>query len=123
MTYNQLMKEKELNENFGFTGVYCSNFREYRKGSGVYGSEAVKLEKKRPEYKGYKMRLVREEGGTSLYIELRYFKDKRKKELQNKIDSYENRKAMAYEKYLKELETLEEEQNKMIEELSQITGG
>lgn len=120
MTYDQMMKEKAFNEEYGFTGIYTSNYREYRKGSGKSGSEAIKEEKKRPEFKGYKMRIKREDCGVSLYIEKRFFKDKRIKDLENKINTFENRKANLYEKYINELKALETENEEYILELNEL---
>ena len=123
MTYNQMMKKQQLNAEYGFTGIYCSNYSEYRKGSGIYGSEAVKEEKKRPEFKGYKTKIVREDGGVSLYIENKYFKDRAKKDLEKKIDGYEARKANLYAKYLESLKALEDEQEGYIAKLNEMKEG
>ena len=110
MTYNQMMRKAELNAEYGFTGVY---FRSYE-------SDKMKEEKKRPEFKGYKTRIVREEGGVSLYVENKYFEDKAKRELQAKIDNYENRKANAFAKYQEALKELEAEQADYVERLSKL---
>ena len=85
MSYASMMKEKAFNAEFGFTGIYCGNYQEYKKGSGLYGADAVKEEKKRPEFKGYKTRIKREKDGASLYVEHKYFSDKAKGELQEYI--------------------------------------
>lgn len=123
MTYNQMMKRQQLNAEYRFTGIYCSNYSEYRKGSGIYGSEAVKEEKKRPEFKGYKTKIVREDGGVSLYIENKYFKDSTRNYLEKEIDSYEARKTSLYEKYLESLKALENEQNEDIAKLNEMKEG
>lgn len=120
MSYAKMMKEKAFKKEFGFTGVYCNYHKEYRKGSGLYGADAVKEEKKRPEFKGYKTRIKREKNGASLYIEHRYFVDKEKASYQNLIDGYEARKAAAFTKYQEELEKLAAEQEKFIAKLAEL---
>ena len=72
-------------------------------------------------YKGYKTRVVREDGGVSIYVEHRYNKDQRKARLQSKVDSYEQRKENAYTKYLEELKNLEVEQEETINELKKLS--
>lgn len=123
MTYNQMMKKAALNAEFAFTGIYVGNYSEYRKGSGLYGSDALREEKKRPEFKGYKTKIVREEGGVSLYIENKYFKDRAKKDLEKKINGYEARKASLYEKYLESLKALEAEQEEYVSRLNEMKEG
>lgn len=119
-SYEKMMRRKAFNEEFGFTGVYCGNYSEYRKGSNKSGSEAIKEEKKRPEYKGYKTRIVHEEQGVSLYIEKRYFKDEAKNNLEKKINSYNDRKRALYEKYQNSLEELNKEQEENIKRYDEI---
>jgi hypothetical protein len=114
------MKEKEFNAEFGFTGVYCRDYQEYRKGSGLHGAAAVKEEKKRPQFKGYKTRIKREGSGTGLYVERRYFTDKARTECQKAIDGYEDRKEQALTKYQKELERLAVEQEGFIAKLAEL---
>lgn len=69
MTYKQTMKKAELHEELAFTGIYCGAYSEYRKGSGLCGSDALREEKKRHEFKGYKTRIIHVPGGVELYIE------------------------------------------------------
>ena len=62
MTYNQMMKEKELNENFEFTGLW----------ERAFDVEAVNKMKARAkaEYKGYKTKVVRKDDGVSIYVRI-----------------------------------------------------
>ena len=113
MTYNQMMKRQQLHAEYSFTGVY------YRS----YESDKIKEAKKRPEFKGYKTKTVREDGGVSLYIENKYFKDRARNKLEKKIDSYEARRASLQEKYLESLKALENEQNEDIAKLNEMKEG
>ncbi len=120
MSYASMIKEKEFHKKFGFTGVYCGYHQEYRQGSGLCGADAVKEEKKRPEFKGYKTRIKREKDGVSLYIEHRYFTDKAKRELQEYIDGHEARKAQAFAKYQEELEKLDRQLEEHVQRLASL---
>ena len=112
MTYNQMMKKKELNENFSFTGMW----------ERAYDTEAVNKMKARAkvEYKGYKTRVVREEGGVSIYVEKQYNIDKHKAELKAKIEGYESRKEKARLAFEAELERLGNEQNEYIKQFADL---
>ena len=123
MTYNQMMKKAELHEEFAFTGIYCGTYSEYRKGSGLRGSDALREEKKRPEFKGYRTRIVHEDGGVSLYIEHKYFHDEKIRRLEEKVAGFEDRKARLYAKYIESLNELENEQKEYIAKLNEIKGG
>ena len=123
MTYNEMMKKAALNAEFAFTGIYVGNYSEYRKGSGLHGSDALREEKKRPEFKGYRTRIVHEDGGVSLYVEHKYFHDERIRFLEEKVAGFEGRKARLYAKYLESLNELENEQNAYIAKLNEIKEG
>ena len=123
MTYNQMMKKAAINAEFAFTGIYVGNYSEYRKGSGLRGSDALREEKKRPEFKGYRTRIVHEDGGASLYIEHKYFHDKKIRQLEEKVAGFEDRKANLYAKYLESLNELENEQNEYIAKLNEMKEG
>ena len=123
MTYNQMMKKAALDAEFAFTGIYVGDYSEYRKGSGLRGSDALREEKKRPEFKGYRTRIVHEDGGASLYIEHKYFHDKKIRQLEEKVAGFEDRKANLYAKYLESLNELENEQNEYIAKLNEMKEG
>ena len=112
MTYNQMMKKKELNGNFSFTGM-----RER-----AYDIEAINKMKARAkvEYKGYKTRVIREAGGVSIYVENKYNQDKRKSNLKEKIEGYESRKEQARLAFEAELERLSNEQDEYIKQLADL---
>ena len=112
MTYNQMMKEKELNENFEFTGLW----------ERAFDVEAVNKMKARAkaEYKGYKTKVVRKDDGVSIYVENRYNQDKRKNDLKEKIENYEARKEKARLAFEAELERLGNEQDEYIKQFAEL---
>ena len=107
MTYNQMLRKQELNKNFDFTGMWERD----------WDKEAIDKMKARAkrEYKGYKTKVVREEGGVAIYVEKRYNSDKREAELKAKIEGYEARKEKARLAFEAELERLAKEQDEYIE--------
>ena len=112
MTYNQMMKEKELNENFSFTGMW----------ERAFDVEAVNKMKARAKamYKGYKTKVVRKDGGVSIYVEDKYSQDKRKNDLKEKIENYEARKEKARLAFEAELERLGNEQDEYIKQFADL---
>lgn len=112
MTYNQMMKKKELNENFSFTGMWERDYE-------VKAVNEMKA-KAKAKYKGYKTRVVREDGGVAIYVENKYNQDKRKANLKEKIEGYEARKEEARLAFEAELERLENEQDEYIKQFTDL---
>ena len=112
MTYNQMMKERELNENFSFTGMW----------ERAFDVEAVDKMKARAKvkYKGYKTKVVRKDNGVSIYVEKKYNQDKRKADLKGKIEGYEARKEKARIAFEAELERLGNEQDEYIKQFAEL---
>jgi len=112
MTYAQMKRKEELYKEFTFTGMWERSF----------DRDAVEAMKKRAKqmYKGYKTRVVRGDGGVSIYVEHKYNIDKQKKELGEKIAAYEARRENARLRYEAGLAKLAEEQEEYIKRLSEL---
>ena len=87
-----------------------------------FDTEAVNKMKARAKvkYKGYKTRVVRKEGGVSIYVENKYNQDKRKNDLKEKIENYEARKEKARLAFEAELERLGNEQDEYIKQFAEL---
>lgn len=114
MTYQQIARKEQLSANFDFTGMYARAF----------DTEGVDEMKKRAKikFKGYKTKVVREEGGVSIYVEKQYNADKHKAELKAKIEGYEARKEKARLAFEAELERLSQEQDEYIKTFAETYG-
>lgn len=98
--------------NFSFTGMW----------ERAFDSEAIKEMKARArvKFKGYKTKIVRDDGGIAIYVEDRYERDQYKVNLQKKIEGYEERKEKARLDFEAELERLAKEQDKYVKRFADL---
>lgn len=115
MTYDQMIQREAFLNEFKFTGM-CEE---------TWNTTKMLEMKKRAKlkYKGYKTRIMREDGYSSIYVEKSYFKDQEIQKLKDYVSSYNDRKEDVCARYDKELDELKKAQDEAIVRLESYFEG